>query len=250
MRFSASKTLKLVEKFLSDNSPTILSVVGVAGTIGTAVLSGRASWRARGRLENEDPRMPVREKAKRVWKLYIPTVSVGGTTVACIVGSNVISVKRGAALATVVSLSEAAFKEYRAKVVEHIGSAKEQRVRDEIAQDRVSRNPASSSQVITLGDSSVLCYETMTGRYFNCDMETLRRAENTINAQIIRHDYASQNEFFQEIGLPPTKAGEEIGWNSMNLLELEFSSVLSEDGKPCLSVGYYTVPIRDYYRFP
>ena len=91
---------------------------------------------------------------------------------------------------------------------------------------------------------TVLCHESYTGRYFECDMETLRKAENEINSRIVKHDRASLNDLYYILGLGATSYSDNVGWDSARLLELEFSTVLSQDGKPCLAFDYnYTKPV-------
>ena len=150
-------------------------------------------------------------------------------------------------MAAAYSMSEKAFEEYREKIVEKIGESKEQEARDEIAQERVERNPLGS-QVIVMNDREVLCFDQYTGRYFNSDMETLKQAQNKINHRMIRENYASLNDFYDCIGLDWVPTGDDLGWNSDQMLELSFTTVLSDDQRPCIAVDFYTVPIRNYYR--
>lgn len=242
------------EKIISDNSPLILTGIAVTGTITTALLAGRASFKAAQILADDlhyrepgDEATP-RDKLEMTWKLYIPAVGAGVTTVICIIASNRIGTRRAAAMAAAYSISEKAFAEYKDKVVERLGDAKEQKIRDEIAQDQVNRNPVSTREVIITGNGDVLCYDSITGRYFQSNVESLRKAQNDVNHQILMNMYASLNDFYQEIGLPVTPYSNEVGWNADNLLELKFSTVLSEDGRPCISVNYAISPIRDYFR--
>ena len=241
-----------LQKTVVDNSPAILTAIGVAGTVSTAVLSAKAHGTASVDILKYEEELHVvvtpRERFDLTWKLYIPAVATGTATIACIIGANTISTKRQAALATAFSLSEVAFKEYKDKVVEQIGANKEQAVVDSIAQDRVAANPVSSNQVLVASGGNVLCYESMSGRYFRSDVETIRKAENDINRQILTDMYASQNEFNVLIGLPPTSYGEEVGWTIDKKLEIQLSAVLSEDGKPCLCIGYLWTPVRDYHK--
>jgi hypothetical protein len=60
--------------------------------------------------------------------------------------------------------------------------------------------------------------------------------------------YASLSDFYHLIGLPSTSFSDEVGWTSDKLLELEISTVLSEDERPCLSIGFNVAPIRNYYK--
>lgn len=242
-----------LQKTVVDNSPAILTAIGVAGTVSTAVLAAKAHGAATLEVMNFEDRRAVviepRQRFELTWKLYIPAVATGTATIACIIGANTISTKRQAALATAFSLSEVAFKEYKDKVVEQIGANKEQSVVDAVAQDRVVANPVSSNQVLVTSGGDVLCYESMSGRYFRSDVETIRKAENDVNRQILTDMYASQNDFNTRIGLPPTSYGEEVGWTIDKKLEVQLSAVMSEDSKPCLCIGYLWTPIRDYHKF-
>jgi Family of unknown function (DUF6353) len=235
--------LKRVEKLTIDNSPVLLTGVGVIGTIATAVLAGKASFKA-ARILDEERETELKEDVKQVWTLYLPAIGSGVITVASIVASNRIGTRRAVALAAAYSVSERAFADYREKVVERLGHGKEQAVRDEIAQDRVDRAP--SSQVV-IGTGKVLCFESITGRYFESDMESLRKAQNDLNQMILHHSYATLSDFYELIGLPATVYSMEIGWNTSELCELKFSTCLAEDGRPCISVEYSAYPIRDYY---
>lgn len=246
---------KHVERVAVDNSPAILTAVGVTGTVTTAIFASRASFKAADIIRemesedgaSEDPKQRLVERTKATWQLYIPAVGVGTATIACIVFANQIGTRRAAAMAAAYSMSEKAFSEYREKIIEKVGEAKEQEARDEIAQERVERNPLGS-QVIVMNEREVLCFDQYTGRYFNSDMETLKQAQNKINYRMIRENYASLNDFYDCIGLDWVPTGDDLGWNSDAMLELSFTTVLSEDQRPCIAIDFHTVPVRNFYR--
>jgi Family of unknown function (DUF6353) len=236
---------------LRSNSPAILTALGVSGTLSTAYLAGKASYKAAHVIRRANLTFPApgerRQRAKEnfqlTWKLYIPAVTSGGLTIACIVMANRVGSKRTAAIAAAYSLSETALVEYREKVIEQFGERKEQAVRDELAQDKVAGNPPNR-EVIVAGSSDVLCHELLTGRYFRSDMETLRKAQNDINGKILRERYVQLSEFYYLVGLPYTSHSSVLGWDSDRLMELEFSTVLSEDNIPCIAFEYnYTKPV-------
>jgi hypothetical protein len=80
-------------------------------------------------------------------------------------------------------------------------------------------------------------------------VEALRKAQNTINGLLLKHQtYVTLNELYDLLELPYTSESSEVGWNTERLLELEFSAIISE-GRPCISVGYSVAPIRGYSRF-
>ena len=248
---SFTSIAKHVEKFTVDNSPAILSAVAVTGTVTTAFLTGKATLKATtlmaGEVINGEESYGAKEFTRRHWKLYIPPVATGALTIACIVGANRIGTRRAAAMAAAYSLSERAFSEYREKIIEKLGATKEQAARDDLAQDRVKKNPVSKAEVIVAG-GDVLCYEAFTGRYFKSDMETLKKAQNDLNYKVLNDYYASLSDFYELLGLPRTSISEDLGWNCDKMLELEFSTVMSDDGRPCISIEYHVEPIRDYYR--
>lgn len=236
-------------KMITDNSPVILSSAAVAGVLSTAILAAKGSFKAAHILENQDPTAPIKEQAELIWKCYIPAAATGVATIACIIGAQQISSKRQAAALGLYTLSETAFKEYKDKVVEQIGVNKEQKVRDEIVQDRVTET-APSSTVVIVEEGDVLCVELMTNTYFRSNKHKIERAAIDVNQMIQTGDmYASHNDFLNRLGLESNGMGEQVGWSIENLIELQFSSALSPDGTPCLAFGYSNFPKVDYHKF-
>lgn len=256
---------KLVVKLgrlISDNSPLILTGLGVVGTITTAYLSAQAGFRAGAHVERTRSEMEIEgaidtQEAHdlvygkkwaftNTWEFYIPAVTSAIITCGAIVVSNRIGTKRAAALAAAYTITENSFKEYRDKVIQKVGEKKEQEVRDEVAQDNVAKN-AQSAQVL-VSEGKVLCYDAFSGRYFDSTMETLKKAQNDTNYQVLNDVYASLGDFYSRVGLARTSISEEVGWNSNKLLELEFSTTMSEDGRPCISIGFHVDPVRNYHK--
>jgi len=187
--------------------------------------------------------------AKMVWKLYIPAAATGAATIAFVIGANHISSRRHAAALSLYTLSETAFKEYKDKVVEQIGVNKEQKVRDDLVQDRVSKS-APNATVVIVEEGDVLCVELMTNTYFKSNKQKIERAAIDVNQMIQTGDmYASHNDFLNRLGLESNGMGEQVGWSIENLIELQFSSALAPDGTPCLAFGYSNFPKVDYHKF-
>ena len=179
------------------------------------------------------------------WKYFIPAVGTGAFAITCIIAANRIHTRRAAALASAYSLSQQFFKEYKDKVLEKIGDKKEQEVRDEVAQERVTKTPPGEIVFVT---GQVLCYDMRTGRYFQSDLESLRKAENDINYEINNAYYASLGDFYDLIGLAPTDECNEIGWNSDTKFTIDYSTTMSPDGRPCIAISFLTRPIRGFSR--
>ncbi|MCA1806570.1 MAG: DUF6353 family protein [Actinobacteria bacterium] len=253
-----ARMMKTLEKATIDNSPAILTAIGIVGTVTTAYLTGKASIKASDMVREENEwikdkgyKIPFdkQETVKLVWKVYIPPVTAGVLTIAAIYSANHVSTRRATAMAAAYSLSERAFSEYKEKVVEKLGEKKERAYRDEIAQDRVNENPSSDQSVIITNGGEVLCYDQFTGRYFNSSMETLRQAVNEINYTVLHQGYASLSDFYHEINVPTTSLSEELGWNTDQLLEIDYSTVMSSDGRPCIAINFNHLPVRKFDKF-
>lgn len=248
--------LRKVEKILADNSPALLTAIGVTGTISTALLTARATFKAADLIYNERERQELmelgvpldrKEEAQLVWKCYIPPVASGTITIVCIIMANRIGHRRAAAVAAAYSITQEAFTEYREKVIEKLGDKNERAVRDEIAQDQVTRNPVSTSEVIITSNGDVLMRDAYSGRYFTSNVEAVRKAANDLNNQILGFGYASLTEFYHAIKLDSTSVSDEVGWQ--HIFTPEFSATLTDDNKPCIVVTFSVEPVRDYYRF-
>jgi hypothetical protein len=247
---------KRAGKIARDNSPAILTAIGVTGVVTTAYLTGKATFKAAEILrdaeeirktEFEEDELSFQNKFELVWKLYIPAAGSALMTATAIICANRIGNRRVAALISAYNISEKAFEEYRSKVLEKMGPKREQTVKDEIAQDRVTENPVSKSQLVVIQNGgTTLCMDLHSGRYFNSDMETIRKAVNDLNAQVINETYASLTDFWDRIGLPRTSESDYIGWSTDKLLEVDYSATLDEHNKPCMTIGFRTTPIRGY----
>lgn len=247
-----SNFIKTVGNKLSEHSPEILTGIGITGLLSTTVLAVKATPKAlrlidEKKEENNTDELTNMEVVKTCWKCYIPAAVTASVSVACLIGANSVNNKRNAVLATAYKLSESAFSEYKEKVIETIGEKKEEEVRDKIAKDRIEKNPVNNNEVIITGKGDVLCYDVVSGRYFKSDVDKIRKAENTLNKKLMNDMYCSLNEFYDLIGLPFTQMGFDLGWNvNDSLVEIEFSTQLSEDDTPCVVIQYSVLPKCDY----
>ena len=249
---AAAKSIKGV---LERHAPEILTGIGVAGMVTSTVLAVKATPKAY-RLVNdrkdelEVEKLPVTELVKTTWKCYIPAVVTCGASIACLIGASSVNFKRNAALATAYKLSEAALSEYKDAVIETIGEKKEQSVRDKVAEERLKKNPVSKSEIIVTGNGATLCYDPVGNSYFKSNIQQIESAKNKLNARMLSENYVSLNDFYDELGIGPTKLGDDLGWDIYKdgLVEIAFSSQLAEDGTPCLVMEYSIAPRYEYYK--
>lgn len=221
--------------------------VAVGGVVTTAYLAAKATWQARDVIDayesengvQEEPMDRVKERAGQTWPLYVPTVISGIGTITFIVFAQRSQARRTAAAVVAYTVTEKAFTDYREKVVEQMGKNKEQKLQDDIRQETVNANPPKT--VIVTGGGEALCCELYTKRYFLSDVESLRRAVNDINAQVNLSSFALLDDFYERVGLPPTSQSNLLGWEG-HFMDLQFSSILSEDNRPCIAFDYSPRP--------
>lgn len=233
---------------ISDKSPEILIGFGLAGMLTSTVLAVKATPKALDILEQEDRELSKVDKVKLTWKCYAPAAIGYCASAACIIGANSVNSKRNAVLAGAYKISEAALLEYRDKVTEVLGEEKEKEIRDSIAEDRVKKTERKG-EVIVAGKGDTLCYDMHSGRYFKSNMDEIKRKLNEINYKLMQDNILSVNDFYDQIGLDPINTGYDFGWLvDDGLIQLYFTSILTEDGQPCLAVHFDNMPRMGYDR--
>ena len=258
-----------VKRGVCKKSPEILIGLGIAGMITSTVLTVRATLKAltlisKAKLNkvygidridhcvdtdtvSDLPDLTKLETVKTVWKCYAPAAITGVVSIACLIGSNSVNVRRNAALATAYKISETAFNEYREKVVEEIGDTKEQVIRDKVAKDTVEKVPVKSSEVIVTRKGDTLCYDSISGRYFKADVEKIKSAVNELNRSMTYDMYVSLSDLYDLLDLPHTKISDDLGWNlDDGLVDIRFGSTISENNEPCIVMDYTVAPRYDF----
>lgn len=250
--------LKIAEKFVVENTPGILTGLGVAGSVTAVFLTGRAAYRVgmdastqyhEAVKENEplpEHLLEPKHLVRTYWKEFVPAASVGVVTIASIIAANQVGARRTAAIAAAFKLSEQLTEEYKDKVLSTLGVQKEEKMRSELAAEKMEKNPPPQGMLIVAG-SDVLFFDELSGRYFHNQVENVRKAVNEINHKVNNFFCASLTEFYELIGLSGTPYSDGVGWNSDELLEVQFSATMYED-KPAIMLGYNHEPVAKYDR--
>ena len=102
--------------FLKKNSATILTITAVAGVIATSILSTKAAIKASRVLmhkeEEKGGKLTLKETIVETWAIYIPTVAIGASTIACVLGANILNKRQQASLVSAYALINSSYKEY------------------------------------------------------------------------------------------------------------------------------------------
>ena len=139
--------------------------------------------------------------------------------------------------------------------MEVLGEEKEKEIRTAIAEDRIDKDMHSGSyeylnHVVMMGNNDDLCYDVLSGRYFNSNIDKIKKAMNDMNYRLLNDNILSLNEFYNEIGLQSTDIGYEKGWNiSDGMIDISFSSIISDNDQPCIVMHFENEPKYKFDRF-
>ncbi len=247
--------LRQSQSFLKRNASTILTVMGGAGAIATAVMAVKATPKALRTLDEakveKGEELTKFEMVKVAGPAYIPAVIMGASTLACIFGANVLNKRSQASIASAYALVNESYKEYREKVVELYGKEVDTHIKHEIAKDKYKEVEVENT------DGKELFYDTYSGRYFESTMEAVKDADYKINKVIMGDGGAFLNEYYEFLGLPPVDGGDDLGWSSVGLSEMAWTAWLDfyygkitlDDGRECNTIMMSTEPFLDFEDF-
>jgi hypothetical protein len=238
--------------FWKHHGATVLAVVGAGGVVATSVAAVKATPKALAMIEKAKE-----EKGEELTKIevvqvagpaYIPAMVIGASTIACVLGSNVLNKKHQAALTSAYALLDASFKEYKEKVNELYGEDADITVRSEIAKDKYEDND------ISVDEGRQLFYDNFSERYFEARMEDVISAEYDINRKISLFGAAGLNEFYEALDIPSVDYGEFLGWSSGGLIDMTWTDwldfdhhkVVMDDGLECYIITMSVEPMYEY----
>lgn len=263
--------LRTTGKVASENSTVILTAVGVTGTLMTAFLTGRASFKAAERIRDEEAHYGTRvdeesgeqvkfvedpqryplstdEKVRLVWPEYLPAVGTALVTITCIIMANRIGTRRAAGLAAAYSTTQEVFTQYQKRVAEKMGPRKEQALRDELDQEFADRKaPKNLRDVFVVGMGTFLCIDKFSGMTFRTNINALKEAELDTNFQIMSEGSASLSDFYRNLGIDTTDAGDILGWTSDSKLVMQMTSVVLND-EPAMVISFANMPKANFDR--
>lgn len=155
-------------------------------------------------------------------KKYALPVALGATALACVLGAHGLMKQRNAALMVAYNALDAAFKEYRKKVVEDQGEEKDQEYMNsnrfeevEVVKDNgkktVEKKIKASdamSPYARLFDQSNLNWQ----KNAEYNLYFLRVQETFANNRLKARGHVFLNEIYEGLGIPHSRQGALVGW--------------------------------------
>ena len=238
---------------LKKYAPTILTTMGGAGVISTAVMAAKATPKALLLLEQAEAdkgeELTKFEKVKVAGPVYIPSAIMGATTLICIFGANALNQRNQAALTSAYAMVNNSYKEYKKKVKELYGEEGEEQVIKEVAKDKYDGEKPNGK--------GELFYDEFSGRFFVSTVEAVQRAEYQLNRDLVMQDWATINDFYGYLNIPGVDGGDIIGWStSMNgemywqsWVDFSHLKMVDDDGLEYYILRLYQEPMPDFEDF-
>lgn len=226
------------------HAPVTLTVVGIAGFIGTVVLASRATLEAKPIVvdakadafvtnrHREAGLIDDREHAKeltriygraalRLGKVYGPAVALGVGSTVSVASAHGMMQKRNTALTAAYVGMERAYKEYRKRVVDKYGEDEERELRqgEVVEREVVDAKTGETKKVWRSAADDFSPY----ARFFDelCpnwsrnpeyNLLFLRGQQAYLNDLLRTRGHVFLNEVYDALGMEHTKAGALVGW--------------------------------------
>lgn len=246
------QTLKTVGTFVSKNRRVISTIIIGASMAATVISAIKDAPKARLAIDDavidkgED--LTKGETVKVYAKAYWKTAALFIVTLALVAGNEYVESKNFTELATAYMISEKRLTEHKDAVLRVVGEKKAEEIEKDIIRTKMQQPVASNKTFINTGNGTTLFFDEWTGRYFYSDIEKVKRSINEVDRKLRYDDYVSADDFYWEIGLPPSGAGTNMGWSNTNTKEIDINlgSMLTEDDQPCITIKFREAP---YYNF-
>lgn len=188
------------------------------------------------------------EVFKAAAPVFVPAVLLLLAGVICIVTANKVHIDRTMAAVAACELSGNALKEYQEKTVEKFGEKADKEIKEEVAKDRIKKNPPENNTVIITGNGDFLCYEPISEQYFKSNTNAVRGAVFNIRDALADEGKCTMNDYLDWLKIDPMPYGDNIMWTASTPSEtrIDFSPIYDraspEDDTPCLIIELYPKP--------
>lgn len=238
--------------FLKRNSATILTCIGAAGVIATSVTAVKVTPKALLLLEkakeDKGEDLTKLETVKIAGPVYVPSIVLGVSTLACIFGANILNTRNQASLMSAYALVDRTYKDYRTKVDELYGTEAGAQVRAGIAKDKYEEQPIEPQ-----GDNR-LYYDFYSGRYFEATPTFVKTAEYELNRTLMMNDCAYLNEWYSLLDMKSVEHGLDFGWSTcanydmywQTWIDFHHEKTVMDDGLECIIISFSQEPYPDF----
>ena len=209
-----------IGRSLKKASPTILTCIGAAGVVATAVLAVKATPKADSLIKADSRRNHDGD---------------------CIFGANTLNKKQQASLASAYALVNRSYSDYKHKLKELYGEDAHKKIMESIAAEKSSMPPItatggfsnSSLEFEDANEEQRLFYDSFSKRYFQATISQVLQAEYHINRNMVLGAFVTLNDFYDFLGISHVEGGDVVGWllsDGMYWIDFDNSKAMVDDG--------------------
>jgi gp054 len=235
--------IKLAFDWVKHNPQILITGLGIAASVATAITSGKAH--AKAIVNDKGESKNLLDFAKRNWMTYVPAALSLGVTIFAFASLHKVSYKRYQALAAAYSVSQLDLSELRSRMAEQVKVLKEGASEKD---KEVATKKLPESTMVIFGDEQVLCKDAITGRTFRSTPELLRKYCNNISEDLLNYGSCPLNDFYSQINLSQVGIGDELGWEGGKTIEPQFRPVILESGSPAIEVAITPAPQPNWFK--
>ena len=245
---------------LKKHSPEILTTVGIVGMVTASVMASRATLKVAPVIDkirdgrdtanelyanidaveydekarNKDLAYTYMQGTLDLSKLYGPAVSLGLSSIACIIAAHGIMHRRNVALVAAYKVVESGFSEYRKRVAAELGDDRENDLYRGIEREEVETKNGKKKTVIKKNPNGHSPYakffDELSGNWSKTpeyNLLFLKAQQNYANDLLHARGHVFLNDVYDMLDIPRTQAGQVVGW------------VISDDGDNFIDFGIY-----------
>ena len=279
--------------WVSNKSPELLLTVGIAGVITSTVLACRSTIKAVEVFDEHQKNMDIIKEAGeagqvangddysdqeykedltkqyvqtgiKLFKLYAPSVILGGLSIFAISKSHIIMKDRNANLAAAYATLDTMYKTYRNNVKEKYGEEEDFNMRygvktEDFEEEKTLKNGDKKTVTKKVKVMSDIQGHSEYSRFFDsscpnhCEtaeynLSFLTNLQDWFNRELRRKGFIFLNEVYEKIGVDLSHAGQEVGWiYDKNIEEkIDFGIFSYKEANRRFVNGYEPVILLDF----
>lgn len=237
-----------MNKFLKKNAPTILTIAGSIGVMGTSLLVAKETPKAI-KIINQRKRKTRKDKlhmALEIAKVYSPAIISGVSTIFCICSANILNERKQASLISAYTLLSNTYAEYQEEISSLLSSKVNSDIKKQIVKGHIRRKKE------LINSDLQIFYDEFSGTEFESVLEDVISAQHELNSRLQKFGSVSVNEYYELLGIPELECGDILGWSeNSGCSKVEFANpkCIMDDGLEIYISKWLINPVLNFNEF-
>ena len=257
-----SKLLYKSGRSLKKAMPTILTIMSTAGVVWTVIEASNAGAKAKELLnkakEEKGEDLTLKEKVKVAAPVYAKTAVAAGTTIASVVGSNVLNKKQQAEILSAYTVVKKQFTDYKKNVEKVVDEETKKKIKEAVVKDKVDEDKPPFDEV-PYGQQ--IFYDEFSEQFFISTMPEVTDAAKVLNQRFVKKGFVTLREYHELLKIDPDKSYDGYWWPDEHVkgngfVDISFTYELWDDVTPegnasacnCWVISYDLCPDDAYVK--